>query len=248
MRRLAALVLFGLIGLPAAPASACELVVCDPNGPAQDIYYYLLWNQPVPFQLRYTYVDTGTTAGLMFYDGSGPQKRVVHEFRAPVVFVVCAQGRAAFESAMSIVTNAGMQIQGELYEVHSATSGLRVGTLFKDRAGVGVTATGGGISVDVPYACNVGGTVEPVMNKATMFHTAFDTAAIDGATPGTIEREYIGPARERLGNSADAHMTALGCSQITLSDFAAMVQVTEDCKLHYDMGDPTAIVISQPSN
>ena len=247
MCRLSGLILLGLFGLNVSVSVACELKTCTSKpGAPNDVRYYMLLDEPAPFQVRYTYVNTGTTPGLIFDDGSGPYKRVVHEFRSPLVQVVCGADAAQFESDHGIESMT--QIQGELFEVHDVNTGNRVGTVFIDRNNAGVQATGGGIAVEQTYACNVGGTLEPVMEKSAMFHSAFDVLAIDGATPAAIQREYIGPLRARLASRSDAHMTQQNCTAIALADFVAMVRAGRECKLHYDVGDPTAIVYGEPGS
>jgi hypothetical protein len=249
MRRLSGIVLLGFIGLGAAPSRACEINSCDPTpqGQPADILYYLLLNQPTPFQVRYTYVDTGTTAGLVFNGGAGPYRRVVREFRLPIIQAVCENDKTQFEAQMGIFTGPATQIAGELFEVLDSTTGARVGTLFRDSATSGVQATGDGLTVDTPYQCNVGGTPLPVLHKVAIFHNAFDPDGIDGATRGTIEREYLGPARARLAVRANGHMVQQNCMPITLIDFKMLVDQGIECSLYYYVGDPTWVMIPQPA-
>ena len=222
---------------PSASTSS-EAVICPlgPGGQPPDILYYVLPGRPTPFEVLYEYIDTGTTPGIIFDDGSGPWRRVVHEFRSPIVRAVCEADKAQFESQFGIVT--GPQIEGELYEVRGASTGNRVGTVFIDSGTAGVQATGGGLSLQETYACGEGEQTQAVIQKVGLFDSAFDIIAIDGARLRTIEREYLRSARTLLANGSRNHMIDEGCVELSYDDFAAEVQAGTPLKLHYDNGDP----------
>lgn len=237
MRRLIALTFLVFAGIPTTPSKACELKTCPPfQGQPSDILYYVIASQPSPFTVRHTYIDTGTTAGIILDDGTGPYKRVVHEFRSPVVQAVCEADRANFENTLGISSQ--KQIAGELYQVKKRSNGKRLGTVFIDRGNTGVLATGGTMGVDLTYECSSGGQPEPVMQKVALFHSGLDLLGIEGATPATIETEYLSKIRTRLTARARSHMVAQNCVEVSYDDFVAAVNAGTECKLHYDNGDP----------
>ena len=242
MRRIAWIAL--AIGFVAAPAAASEVVVCQgPQGQASSILYYVRADQPAAPQVRYEYIDTGATAGIIFDDGTGPHKRVVHEFRTPIVQAICDSDRAAFEQQHGITT--GPQIQGELFQLLNATTNVRVGTVFIDQGTSGVQATGGGISVQQTYSCLSGeGVVIPTVVHVRLIHGGFDTRAIDGAAPATIQREYLAILQRALGAVARAHMS--GCTAIGFDEYVAMIVGGKVAQIHYDNGDPGPGVYRAP--